>query len=161
LDEIRATIQQSDIGEPWKGVELPRPGVGGDRRWKEFRFRRTVLFQRENPSRRRKFGSPHYIELQDRRIADARVEPLHVELVALGRVVGCALQLDPDPGIELHEALQLFRNERPLGAKRGSGKGEDGLVLIRASSTCREEHRYREDDDPADFRLTPMVERSD
>src|SRR6185312_1366795 len=93
--------------------------------------------------------SPHYIELENRWIADTRVEPLHVQLMSLRCIVRSPLQLDANSWIELHEALQLLRDQRSLGAERGAGEGENSLVFGRALGAPGEEKAAGKDAHPA------------
>ena len=116
-DEIGATVQKPDVGEPRQGVQFFGPGVGRDRRRKEFGFHRSIAIEREYPAGGGEFGGPHDIELEDRWISNARVEPLYVKLVSLRRVVGRPLQLDADPRVEPHETLQLLGDERAFRAE--------------------------------------------
>jgi hypothetical protein len=66
--------------------------------------------------------------LKDVRVSDARVEPLHIELMPLRSVVGGALKLDSNVGMKLHEPLKLLRNKRPFSSKSAAGERENGLV---------------------------------
>jgi hypothetical protein len=66
--------------------------------------------------------------LKDVRVSDARVEPLHIELMPLGSVVGSALKLDPNIGMQLHELPELLRNEGPFSSKSAAGECENSLV---------------------------------
>jgi len=104
-NEVGATIEKPDVREPRQRVEFSCPRVGRDRCWKKLRSGRPVLVERQDPPRRRELRSPDDVELEDGRIAHPGIEPLDVELVPLRRVVGRALELDPDSGIELHKPL--------------------------------------------------------
>jgi hypothetical protein len=68
--------------------------------------------------------------LKNRRVADARIQPLYVKLMPLGCIVRRSLQLDADSRIELHEALQLLRDQRPFRSESGAGEGQDGLATV-------------------------------
>jgi len=121
--QIGAAVEKPDIGKPRKRVELPRPRIRLDCGGKEFATRRSVSRERQHPPRRRELRCPDDVELENGGIPDSRVEPLHIELMPLRRVVGSALELDPDPRVELRESLELLGDERPLGPEGGTGEG--------------------------------------
>src|SRR5439155_23878896 len=131
--EIRAWIEQSDIGEPWKGIDLPCPRICGDCGGKELGFRWAEAVERKHPPCCGEFGSPYNVELQDRWIVDAGVEPLHIKLVSLRCVVRRALQLNANIRIELHEAFELLRDECSFSAEGGAGESEDSFAFVRCA----------------------------
>lgn len=68
------------------------------------------------------------VELEDVGVVGAGVEPLDVDLVAPGGVVGGALDFHAHPGTLRHEAVDLTPEER------ASSPGQAARTMIRTSS---------------------------
>jgi hypothetical protein len=109
--------------------QLPRPAVGLDGGREEVRLAGREALEWQDPPGGSELGGPYDVELKDVGLADARVEPLHVELVALGGVVRRALHVDEDVRVERHEARDLPAQELTLGAKRAAREGDDRATV--------------------------------
>jgi len=65
----------------------------------------------------------------------------------LRRVVGRALQLDANVGVQHHKLLELFRDERPLRTEGRPRESENRFVLVvgllASTEKCRGHHEVK------------------
>ena len=124
------------------------PASGRERRWQEIVDARLESVERQNPSGRRKLRHPDDVELQNVRRRRAGVEPLHVELMALIRRVGCDLQLHAHPGTPLCKTSELapynvaLRSERAARerqlCRRVVGSAGEGVSRYDQKAECED-----------------------
>ena len=87
--------------------------------------RRPEAVERQDPAGGGELRRPDRVELEDVGLARPRVEPLHVELMALVGRVGRGPLHDPDVGVLPHESRELAAQDLALGAERAAREGDD------------------------------------
>ena len=127
--EVGAPIEHADVHEPGQGIERAVPAIGRHRRREELVDRRPETVERGNPPRGRELRRPDHVELQHIGLADVRVEPLDVELVALVGVVGRGAQLDRDLGMRGAEPLELPARHLAFAAEEAARQRQHSFAV--------------------------------
>jgi hypothetical protein len=118
---------------------MPVPAVRRQRDGKEVLDAWIKSVEAQDPSRCGKLGCPDDVELQHVGVSGARVQPLHVQLVAMVRGVRRGLHVDANVGMHRVEPVQLRANRFAFSADGAAGEGED--VRIRPGAADQEEQR--------------------
>ncbi len=164
VEQVGPPVQHPDVDEPGQGVQRAVPTIGLYRGGEERGGIRRETVERQDPAGGSEFWRPDYVELQDVGVTRVRVQPLHVELMALVGRIGRLAPLDTDSGMSSHEPVELSLQQFRFRPDRAGRERDDDAFRARSLPAPRGQGRDRRQGDQAgqnQLRETGGAERVD